>query len=326
MGVKRYTGFASGLVLSFAMAVMANVLNAYFPILEPVAWGIIMGIVLNNIIEIPEGIRPGLNFSTKTLLNIGIVLLGAKLDFISIAALGPKILAIVSIVVVSVMIISVLLSRRNYVSLKSGILLGVGSSVCGAAAVLAMAPVIKADKEESTFTAATTSILGGLGVIVYSLISRLDILNDMEYGIWAGSSLQGVSHAVAAAFARNEISGNIGTVVKMTRVLFLVPMALVLGTLFSDEKVNIRQINFPTYILGFIFIGLLNTAHLLPPFLIDIMDRTSSFFILMSVSSMATGVKIRDMMGEGLAVLITGLIIFLSSSSISLLLIKLFGI
>ncbi|MDI6602050.1 MAG: putative sulfate exporter family transporter [Thermoanaerobacteraceae bacterium] len=326
MRVIRYKGYIYGLLLSLAMAYMANVLHFHFPILESVAWGIIIGISLNNVIEIPASFRPGLSFSTKTLLNIGIIFLGAKLDFISIASLGPKILAIVSIVVISVMIISYLLSKSNYISLKANILLGVGSSVCGAAAVLAMAPVIKADKEESTFTAATTSILGGLGVIIYSLIARLNVLNDIEYGIWAGSSLQGVSHAVAAAFARNEISGNIGTVVKMARVLFLVPMALILGSVFNDKRVTTREINFPYYILGFIFIGLLNTAHVIPLYLIDFMNWTSQFFILMSVSSMATGVKIKDMMGDGLPILISGLIIFLCSSLISMSLIKLFGI
>lgn len=87
-------------------------------------------------------------------------------------------------------------------------------------------------------------------------------------------------------------------------------MALILGSVFNDRKVTVREINFPYYILGFVFIGLLNTIRLIPLFLIDLMNWTSQLFIFMSVSSMATVVKIRDMTGDGLPVLVTGLIVF----------------
>lgn len=173
-----------GLLFVIAISIVSMVLNEYLlNFIETLTIGIILGIIITNTIGYHKSFDAGVTYSLKKILKWGIVLLGVKLNK------------------------------------KLSTLLGVGSSICGASEIVAMGPVIDADEDDTAISVAIISLLGALGVVIYSSLSYVLPLSDLEYGIWAGSSLQGVAHALARAGARgaDSISMAIGTIVKMAR-------------------------------------------------------------------------------------------------------------
>jgi uncharacterized integral membrane protein (TIGR00698 family) len=202
--------------------------------IEALTIAIIIGIIYNNTMGTQNIFKKGVTFSLKKLLKVGIVLLGFKLNIYALLKLGPKIVIMVLVYVTAALTLSIILGKLFKVDKKLATLIGVGTSICGASAVVAMAPCINADDDDSVISVSVVSLLGAIGVILYSAIgtSFIDI-SSVQYGVWSGISLHGVAHALAAAFALGDKSGEIGTIVKMTRVLMMVPISIVLSSIFN---------------------------------------------------------------------------------------------
>lgn len=325
-----------GLFFVSFISIVSLLLNTYFlSFIETLTIGIILGIIIKNTIGYNEKLETGVTFSLKKILKWGIVLLGVKLNFDSLINLGPWILILVIIIVISAITIANILGKLFNMDKHLSTLLGVGSSVCGASAIVAMGPVIDADEDDIAVSVAVISLLGAIGVIIYTSLSYIIPLTDIQYGIWAGSSLQGVAHALAAAGARgaNSISMEIGTIVKMARVALLAPVAIVLSIIFNknDANKNKGKVKFPTYVLLFIIIGLfftINSTYNIVPMTFNIFDYTiniiytikelSSFFILMAMVSMGLKVDLKKFTNAGLKALYTCSILFFIISIISL--------
>ncbi len=314
--------FIPGTVLVLGIAAVAMVLNhilSPYIQLEALTIAIILGILANNIMTIPKNYKPGIKFSLKQILTAGIVLLGFKLNLDAVFALGPKILVMVVIYVSLALGFSWLIGRFYKTSNKLAILIGVGSSICGASAVVAMAPCIHADEDDAVVAVSIVSFLGAVGVIVYSAIATsFTAISTIQYGVWSGLSLHGVAHALAAAFARGAAAGEIGTFVKMARVLMLVPVSLVLAVCFSKNEGGAKRVKFPWYVVLFILAGIINGLNILPQALTQVLVKTSSIFILMAMTSMGLSVDFKQVAHKGASALMLGTILFIIMSVSSL--------
>lgn len=326
-----------GLILVIFISILSMLLNKYlFSFIETLTIGIILGIIISNTIGIRKDFESGITFSLKKILKWGIVLLGVKLNFEAIISLGPYIVFLIIFLITFSLILANILGKIFKVNNKLSTLLGVGSSICGASAIVAMGPVINADDEDTAISVAVISLLGAIGVIIYTFLSYSLPINDIQYGIWSGSSLQGVAHALAAAGARGSesISLEIGTVVKMGRVALLAPVALILSLLFNKDNSNNKKIKFPTYVLIFILVGIIfniNSVYGMFPLeykinninfnLIYILKKLSSFFILMAMVSMGLKVNFKSFKSKGLKALLLTSILFIVLSSSSLILV-----
>lgn len=323
--IKYIPGLLLVLVISITSMFLNDFLIAEFNLaLEALTIAIIIGIFYNNTIGTCVKYKEGITFSLKKLLKVGIVLLGFKLNFTALLSLGPKILIMVVIYIPVTLFISVLLGKLFKIDTKLATLIGVGSSICGASAIVAMTPCIDADDEDSVIAVSIVSFLGAIGVLVYSAIAVGNIgLSDMQYGVWSGLTLHGVAHAIAAAFARGDTSGDIGTFVKMTRVLMLVPVSLILSYIFNrnTSSENRKKVKFPMYVLYFVIAGVINSLGILPLALTEIFKELSSLFILMAMTAMGLSVNLKSIIGKGLSALIMGSIMFILLSSIVLMII-----
>lgn len=320
--IKKYIpGIIFVLIISSLSIFLNNTITNYFNInLEALTIAIIIGIVYNNTIGTSEILKDGVKFSLKRLLKIGIVLLGFKLNIYSIMKLGPKILVMVLIYVPLALTLAMVLRRVFGVNKKLATLLGVGTCICGASAVVAMAPCINAEDDDSVIAVSIVSFLGAIGVLVYSAVAASGLsLSDTQYGVWAGISLHGVAHALAAAFARGDVSGEIGTFVKMTRVLMLVPVSIILGYMFNnDNKTASKKAKFPMYVLYFIIAGVINSFGIIPEGITKILTETSSIFILMAMTAMGLSVDFKSLINKGVKAFLLGTLIFATLSSLSL--------
>lgn len=307
-----------GVMGVYLLAVLSGWLNSLLTSLvnlEALTIGIILGMLIGNLVRVPGALKPGVTFSLETILKAGVILLGLKLDFHSLIGLGWRALLLVLILVPSVLILACLLGRLLRADARLSTLIGVGSCICGASAVVAVAPSIGARKEDSVVAVSVVSFLGAIGVLVYTVVAMTGSLTDVQYGIWSGTTLQAVAHALAAAFARGPQAGEIGTLTKMARVVMLVPVALVLGLLFGRGDSSVKNaLKFPSYVLWFIIAGALRSANLIPSSILGPAARLSSTLILMAMIAMGLSVDFQSIRDKGFKGLTLGALVFLGTS------------
>lgn len=320
--VKKGMDYLPGIMFTLIIALLSEETAAWIKAyikLEPLVIAIAISIIYANTIGIHKKLLPGIKFTSKELLKVGIILLGVRLDFGQVLKLGPKILMIVLVIAVVGQLLPMLLAKVFGLNNRLATLLGVGSSICGTSAVVAMGPVIKAEKEDTTIAAAVISVLGALGVLAYTLLMNVLPMTKLQYGIWAGSTLQGVAHAVGAAQAGGMEAFSIGTVVKMSRVVLLAPLALILGYIYNREKTEERvKIHFPMYILGFIALGIIKTFGIIPTNMIPWLSKASSYLILMAMLGLGLEVSLKEMQEKGLKALALCTLIFMVISAVGL--------
>lgn len=309
------------LAISFLSMYLGDAISKYIR-LETLTIAIVIGILYNNTIKTQVVFAAGAKFSLKNLLKIGIVLLGFKLNIKAILELGPSVVVLVALYVPLVLFVFISLSKVFKINKKLGALIGIGSSICGASAVVALAPCIGADDDDAVVAVSIVSIIGALGVIAYSAIANSAIpISDAQYGIWSGLTLHGVAHALAAAFAREGVSGDLGTFVKMTRVLMLVPVSIAMSYVFK-EKDNAKRAAFPMYVLYFVIAGIINSLGIIPESVTSMLTKLSSLLILMAMTAMGLSVNFRQVAKKGAKSFVMGLLLFVILSIAALLIIK----
>jgi uncharacterized integral membrane protein (TIGR00698 family) len=237
---------------------------------------ILLGLVLGNTLAIPTYFQPGIKFSVKKILPLGIVLLGARLNMADLMHVGFTGILLSILEIVLAFTVLRLLGRS--MKLGSGIttLLGVGTGICGGSAILAAAPVIEAEEEDVVFSVAVVSLLGTAAMFLFPLIGHLLGMPQRSFGLWCGLTLHQTPQVVAAGFTYGHSAGEIATIAKLARVCLLAPAIFIMGFTYSRSKNRLseangskrKKINYrslvPTFIIGLFVLVALRTMGLLP--------------------------------------------------------------
>ena len=243
---------------------------------SPMIIGIILGMLYANSLRnhLPETWVPGIQFCSKKLLRLGIILYGFRLTFMDVVAVGlPGI--IIDVVVVTVTIIGgYWLGKALKMDRDIALLTSIGSGICGAAAVLGAESTIQTKPYKTAVAVATVVIFGTISMFLYPIAYRAGILNlsPEEMGIYAGATLHEVAHAVGAGNAMGPEISDVAVIVKMIRVMLLVPVLLVLGywVAISAVKQGVTgtaakgKVAVPWFALGFLAVIGFNSFGLLP--------------------------------------------------------------
>jgi uncharacterized integral membrane protein (TIGR00698 family) len=249
-------------------------------------------------------LKPGLDFTARTILEAGVVLLGFKLDFKHLAQLGPLALAGVVVLVPLVVLAGYWLGRAFKLNPKLAVLIGVGSGICGSSAIAAVAPCIEADEKDSVLAVGGLSVLGALAVVAYTALAYVVPLSDVQFGVWSGLSMQAVANAIAAAFARGEHAGEIGTLVKMARVALLAPLSLLLAWRFTPRdsahldakgRPKLRMSGIPVYVLLFIGAAIIGSTGLVPAEVAKLLGLLSAILIAGAMAALGLNVDPRTL-------------------------------
>jgi uncharacterized integral membrane protein (TIGR00698 family) len=248
---------------------------------EPVMIAIVLGMILSNLCTLPKALQVGIKFSVKKLLPLGIILLGARLNFGEMLKVGLTGLALSALETVVALALLLLLARWMNLPRKLGTLLGVGTAICGGTAIVATAPVIEAEDKDVAFSVATVTLLGLVAMFTLPFLGHLLDMSSKQFGIWAGLAIHQTPQVVAAGYAYSPnnaeyspVAGDTATIVKMARVCLLAPVVFLLGLVYARNKARQngetggKRINyfhlFPMFVLGFVAMALLNTLGLLP--------------------------------------------------------------
>lgn len=246
----RMPRLVPGLLLTSGVALLATGLQKLpsLSLLSPLILAVLLGVLIKNTVGTPGICRPGITFSLKRILRLAIILLGLRLNFAQVLAIGPTGLAIVVLTLVSTFIFTCWLGRRMGVERKLTQLIAAGTSICGASAVVATSGVVKSSDEDVAYAVAIVTVFGTLSMLLYPGLNMGLDLTSAAFGLWCGTSIHEVAQVVAAAFQVGQASGEIATITKLSRVLFLVPMLIGLGVLSISSRKNLvrsNQANYP---------------------------------------------------------------------------------
>ncbi|HET9451066.1 MAG TPA: putative sulfate exporter family transporter [Aggregicoccus sp.] len=306
---------APGLLLAAVLA-GASYWLATLPglkVVGPLTVALLIGLALRAAMGLPGLLVEGNRFSAKTVLRLGIVLMGARLDFGLVASAGPRILLLdVAVIVVGIAGIA-WLARRFGVPPKLATLLAVGTSVCGASAVVAASSVTRAEEEDTTLAVGLCGILGTAGVLFYVFAGPLRGFSTAQLAVLSGSTLHEVAQVMAAAFSWGTEAGDLGTLVKLTRVVLLAPALVVLGLVSgagAKLKYSWKEPPIPWFVIGFLAIGVLGSVGLLAPSLRAGLSTTSVFLMVMAMAAMGLATPFQMIRRAGMKVIYAGLLGF----------------
>src|SRR5258706_15444103 len=191
--------------------------------IEPGMLAIVLGMALSNAWALPKWLQPGIKFSVKKILPLGIVLVGARLNFGEMLKVGGDALMLSVLETVVALVLLLALTRLLKLPGKLGVLLGVGTAICGGTAIVATAPVIEAEEKDVVFSVATVTLLRLIAMFTLPLIGHLLDLRSNAFGIWAGLAIHQTPQVIAAGFsyrpagaAYSPEAGGTTTIVKPT--------------------------------------------------------------------------------------------------------------
>jgi uncharacterized integral membrane protein (TIGR00698 family) len=290
---------------------------------------LLVGIAWRATAGLPAMAVPGTKFTARTLLRLGIVLMGARLDFGLVAQAGPKVLFL-DLVMITLGIAGIFwIGRRFGVDAKLATLVAVGTSICGASAVVAAATVAKANEDETTLAVALMGILGTIGVLFYVFVGPFLGLTTMQLAVLSGSTLHEVAQVMAAAFTWGTATGDMGTLVKLTRVVLLAPALLVLGLVIGSGnglKFSLKEPPIPWFVIGFLAVGVIGSIGVVPTDVKGYLSTASVFLMVMAMAAMGLNTQLGMIKKAGMKVIYAGLTGFAMLAVVSYAIIKLLAI
>lgn len=227
--VEWLTTLAPGLLIAASATVAVLVIGRFLPMVSPLLIAIVLGAVVSNVHPLPARVKPGMTFSAKKLLRVGVALLGLQLVFSDVVGLGLGMIAVVIAVVVLGIGGTMFVGHLLGVGWTQRFLIACGFSICGAAAVAAVDGVVDADEEEVLTAVALVVIFGTAMIPLIPLLSNMIGLTDVQSGLWAGGSIHEVAQVVAAGGAIGGGALAVAVVVKLARVIMLAPVIAVVS-------------------------------------------------------------------------------------------------
>ena len=317
MLLQRTRSLAPGVLLASAVAVMAAGLQfaevqvfgrAWF---EALVLAILLGVVFHTVFGLHDRLRPGVHFSSKLLLEVAIVLLGASISAGAIGKAGLPLVAAIAGVVFAAIALSYGIGRLLGLPHKLSLLVACGNSICGNSAIVAAAPVIEAESEHVTASIAFTAALGIL-VVLFLPFFKLELgMSERQYGVLAGLTVYAVPQVLAATAPAGLLSTQVGTLVKLVRVLLLGPVILVLG-LAGGRAAATNKLGFgrlvPWFIIGFLGMMALRSFGLIPQAALPPIATASTLLTLVSMAALGLMVDLRSVASSGGRVLAAGML------------------
>ena len=311
-------GLLPGILLCIAVTIFATLLQRFEvgvfgePYLEALVLAILLGVAIRSVWTPGPRWRAGIGFSAKILLEVAVVLLGASVSASTVLALGPALLLGIALVVATAIAASYTISRAFGLPQRMAILIACGNSICGNSAIAAVAPVIGADGDDIASSVAFTAVLGVAVVLGLPLLVPILKLSLTQYGVLAGLTVYAVPQVLAATLPIGALSNQVGTVVKLVRVLMLGPvvlgLSLVTGRLRDapDEaapnvtagdrprggRPALHQL-VPWFIIGFLIVAAARSLGLLPHSFLIPLTATASILTTIAMAALGLGVDVR---------------------------------
>ena len=317
-----------GLLLCLIIAVPSWFLGQAVPVIGGPVFAILTGMVITLILRKKDAFTPGINYTSKKILQAAVVFLGFGMNLTEILTKGKQSLPIILSTISTSLITAFILYKALKLRTNNAILVGVGSSICGGSAIAATAPVIDASDEEVAQSISVIFLFNVIAALIFPALGAILGLSNEGFGMFAGTAINDTSSVTAAAAAWDGIHGSntleSAAIVKMTRTLAIIPITLILaiwrgrkektaeGSSFSLKR------SFPFFVLFFVLASVVTTVFQLPAEVTAPLKELSKFLIVMAMAAIGLNTNIIKLVKTGGKPILTGFCCWAGISLVSL--------
>ncbi|MDE2082961.1 MAG: putative sulfate exporter family transporter [Burkholderiales bacterium] len=314
-----------GLLLTLAVAAVAQGLGAEATLIGGPVFGIVLGLAVGHLRRPGARLLPGIRFAATQVLQWSIVALGFGLSLGQVARTGLQSLSVTLVTLSVAFTAAWLLGRWLGVAGKLTVLIGVGTAICGGSAIAAVTPILRPDDHDTAFAISTIFLFNLVAVLVFPLLGHLMHLSDLGFGLWAGTAINDTSSVVAAGYSYGKAAGDFATIVKLTRATLIVPVCLALALVVAVREkhrgrpdFSLRRI-FPWFIVWFLLASALRTAGWIPAAVLPAVHGLAGFLIVTALTAIGLSADLSRMAAAGARPILLGLGVWIAVAASSLL-------
>lgn len=318
--MKSVINIIPGLVASLVLALVAKYIESILPvhIIGASVIALLLGMLINHFWH-PAFLKSGLKFTSKKILRIAIILLGASLSVGVILNVGKLSIMVMVFTLLTCFGGGYLIGKALGLNWKLSNLISAGTGICGGSAIAAIAPVIDADDTDIAYAMSATFLFDMAMILLFPIMGQALGLTDEAFGLWAGTAVNDTSSVVAAGYAYSEAAGDFATMVKLTRTLSIIPTVLIFAFInlrikrkenknTEGKKINVMKL-FPWFILGFVLLSVVNSVGFIPKEASSLAKDLSKFLMVTSLSAIGLSTSFKDVKKAGINPMLHGFII-----------------
>lgn len=300
---KAHTLFP-GVMVSVMVAVAAKFLSEHYAT-PAMLLALLLGIAVSFLSEDGKAVA-GIGFSARTLLRLGVALLGVRISMDLMASLGLELILLVVAGVIATIGFGIAFGRVFGHKWRFSFLTAGSVAICGASAAMAIIAILPKDErseERLIFTVLGVTVLSTIAMIAYPVLVNWLELTELQGGVFLGGTIHDVAQVVGAGFSISEYTGDTATLVKLIRVATLAPVVLVASLLIrhfaelpEDGK---RPPVLPMFVVGFLALAALNSFHLIPSFVADFLSQASRWLLLIAIAAVGMKTNLKQILSVG---------------------------
>ena len=320
--------FFLGIAFTVTIAWLGKLL-AYLPVFSLVGGmlsSILIAVSYRNLFGYPEYFRKGIQVMSHSGLRLAIILYGFKLNIDLVLRDGVSLLMQDLLTIVIAITVTMLLSKVLRADKDISILLGIGTGICGAAAIAAVSPILKSSDEDTAIAVGIIALVGTFFAMGYTLVNSYLSLAPTFYGAWSGITLHEIAHVVAAAAPAGPEALSLGLLSKLGRVFLLIPVSFVLSLWVRWKNGSRSQaVPFPWFLVGFILTSLIGSYLPIPQAVLNSISEGTSFLLSAAMVGLGLNVNLANLKKRALRPLVAMLVASVAVSAVSFGLLSVFN-
>ncbi len=330
---ERVVALLPGVLASVALAAAATFVGGLAPVVGAPVIAIVCGIVIAVVRRPSARFKPGISFVSKSVLQGSIVVLGLGLSLSQVLSTGTRSLPVLVGTLVAALGVAWLAGRLLRLPADLATLVGVGTAICGASAIAATDAVIDADEADVSYAIATIFTFNVVAVLLYPTLGHVFGFSQRTFGLWAGTAINDLSSVVAASTTYGHAAASYGVIVKLTRTLAIIPIALGLAALRGRRReavaegriegrtvrrrMDLRRV-LPVFIVFFVGAVAVNTVGLVPAGWHHSLSNLATWMITAALAAIGLSTDVGHIRRAGLRPLVLGAILWLTVGLASL--------
>ncbi len=311
--VARGVDVLPGALVCAGVAAVATVIGGWIPILGSAIPAVLIGVAIALVRRPSARLQPGIGYSGKFVLQSAVVLLGAQLSLASIVRVGAESLPVMLASLTVCLLGAWLIGRALGVERDLRVLVGVGTGICGASAIAAISPVIRAKSADIAYAISTVFLFNILAVLLYPALGHALGMSPHAFGLFAGTAVNDTSSVVAAASVFSASALGFAVVVKLVRTLMIIPISIGLAVMEGrrsgqGERFTLRRIIglVPWFLVGFLVVATLTSLGAVPAPAAEALTHISVFLVAMALAGIGMSTDLRAIRSAGFTPLILG--------------------
>lgn len=306
LDIRDYVAkIAPGFLVAAVVAAAAKFLSEHYGA-PAMLMALLLGIAFHFLAEEGKCV-PGIEVTAKTVLRVGVALLGARISVELLIGLGPELIGLVVLGVIATIAFGLVGARMLGRGWRLGLLTGGSVAICGASAAMAIAAVLPKNEHSERnliFTVLSVTVLSTIAMIAYPIITQMFELDSQATGVFLGGTIHDVAQVVGAGFSVSNETGETATLVKLIRVTMLAPVVLIFALVIrawgeaptGDAK---RPPLIPMFVVAFLVFAGLNSLGVFPQAMIDVLADMSRWALLISIAAVGMKTSLRRILEVG---------------------------